>query len=335
MTTLDRREFVQSILAASLLTPQNQRVVPAWREERAAVLQGMQDVMGKLPPASKDAPKVVRLASEKLKAFTRIKLTYESELGDAVPAWLLIPNSLSGRAPAMLCLHQTTKIGKDEPVGLGGNANLHYAQELAERGFVCLAPDYPYLGENTFDPYANGYASCTMKGIVNHRRGVDVLQSLPEVNAARIGAIGHSLGGHNALFVAAFDERIKAVVTSCGFTSFRKYFNGDLTGWAGKRYMPRIAEKFGKDPARMPFDFPALLGALAPRPVFINAPLRDSNFAVDGVRDCVTAAQLVYNDVFHVSRRLVVEYPDAAHDFPLAVRMRAYEFCARWLKPVS
>jgi len=41
----------------------------------------------------------------------------------------------------------------------------------------------------------------------------------------------HSLGGHNTLVVAAFDERVKAMVTSCGFTSMRKYDNGNLAGW--------------------------------------------------------------------------------------------------------
>ena len=51
--------------------------------------------------------------------------------------------------------------------------------------------------------------SATMKGIVNHRRAVDLLASLPEVDPRRIGVIGHSLGGHNSLFVAAFDPRIK------------------------------------------------------------------------------------------------------------------------------
>jgi hypothetical protein len=57
------------------------------------------------------------------------------------------------------------------------------------------------------------------------------------------------------------------MVTSCGFTSMRKYKNGDLTGWEGQRYMPLIAQKYGKDPARVPFDFPDSLVALAPRPV--------------------------------------------------------------------
>ncbi|MGH8596779.1 MAG: alpha/beta hydrolase family protein, partial [Gammaproteobacteria bacterium] len=196
---------------------------------------------------------------------------------------------------------------------------------------VCIAPDYPYLGENSFDPYKNGYASCTMKGIVNHRRAVDVLQSLPEVDGKRIGSIGHSLGGHNTLFVAAFDQRIKAMVTSCGFTAARKYYNGDLTGWAGMRYMPLIAEKYGKDPARIPFDFPDLLVALAPRPLFINAPLHDANFEVSGVRDCVDAAMPVYDRVFRAKDRLVAVYPDEKHDFPTEIRKSAYAFLDRWL----
>jgi hypothetical protein len=34
--------------------------------------------------------------------------------------------------------------------------------------------------------------------------------------------------------VAAFDGRVKAAVTSCGFTSFARYKGGDLTGWSRK-----------------------------------------------------------------------------------------------------
>ena len=163
-----------------------------------------------------------------------------------------------------------------------------------------------------------------MKGIVNHRRAIDLLQSLPEVDPQRIGVIGHSLGGHNALFLAAFDDRVKAIVTSCGFTSFPKYMKGDLSGWSHKGYMPRIADQFGKDPRRMPFDFSDILIALAPRAVFINAPLRDDNFEVSGVRDCVAAALLVYDKVFQAKKKLEALYPDSAHEFPKEVRRASY-----------
>jgi len=83
--------------------------------------------------------------------------------------------------------------------------------------------------------------------------------------------IGHSLGGHNSIFVAVFDRRIKAVVSSCGFTSFAKYKGGNLAGWSHKEYMPRIAEVYHYNPAEMPFDFTEVLASLAPRPVFIRA----------------------------------------------------------------
>lgn len=332
--TLNRRAFLRT-LATAFLSPtqiRNPANRAEWQQARAATLAAMQRVMGELPPRPKLPLEIETLEREGLPAFTRTKIRYLSEPGDFVPAYLLIPKRLKRRASAMLCLHQTVKIGKAEPAGLGGNPQLHYAQELAERGFVCLAPDYPYLGENSFDPYQHGYASCTLKGIVNHKRAVDLLQSLPQVNAQRLGVIGHSLGGHNALFVAAFDERLKAVVTSCGFTSFAKYYGGDLTGWSGLRYMPRIAEQFGKDPARMPFDFSDVLIALAPRPLFINAPLRDGNFEVSGVRDCVAVAQPIYEKVFRNGGRLQVVYPDAAHSFPDETRRQAYAFLERWLR---
>jgi dienelactone hydrolase len=231
----------------------------------------------------------------------------------------------------MLCLHQTTAIGKDEPVGLGGKVNLRYAQELAERGYVTLAPDYPNFGEYHVDAYALGYASATMKGIWNHRRAVDVLVSRPEVDEQRIGVIGHSLGGHNTLFVAAFDSRLKSVVTSCGFNSLFKYKGGDLMGWSHRGYMPRIAEVYGNDPKRMPFDFTEVLAAIAPRPVFINAPMNDDNFEVSGVKDCVRAAAPVYR-LFGAETNLVAVHPSCGHDFPPEVRTAAYEWLARVMK---
>jgi dienelactone hydrolase len=292
----------------------------------------MQRVMGPLPGKSSEPLSLEVLEETRLTKYTQKKITFVAQKGDRVPAYLLIPHDRRSRGPAMLCLHQTTKIGKAEPAGMGPKVNLHYAKELAERGFVTLAPDYPNFGDYAIDVYATGYTSATMKGIVNHRRAVDLLASLPNVDARRIGVIGHSLGGHNSMFVAAFEPRLRAVVTSCGFNSFAKYYGGNLTGWSHKGYMPRIAEMFEKSPAKMPFDFTEVLGALAPRSVFINAPLHDANFEVSGVRDCVNAARPVYERVFRAGTRLVVEHPDAAHDFPEDVRERAYRFVADALR---
>ncbi len=291
------------------------------------ILQNMQLVMGDLPPKSKTPLDIQVLEEIQTDAFTRKKITYVPEQGDRVPAYLFLPKGQRKKRPAMLCLHQTTKIGKGEPAGVGGKENLQYARELAERGYVTLAPDYPNFGDYAIDVYARGYASATMKGIVNHRRAVDLLASLPEVDRDNIGVMGHSLGGHNSLFVAAFDPRLKAVVTSCGFNSFRKYMKGNLTGWSHKGYMPRIAERYEKSPEKMPFDFPDVLKAIYPRAVFINAPTGDANFEVSGVYDCVNAVKPLYQG----SSRLVSVHPPVGHDFPSDIREQAYLFLDKQL----
>ena len=279
----------------------------------------MQEVMGPLPTLPRSTP-AVRVVEEKdAGKYTRRKILYTPEPGDEVPAYLLIPHG-ARHSRAMLCLHPTSEFGKAVAVGLAGRVNRAYAHELAERGYVTLAPDYLGMGEYHYDCYAHGYQSASMKGIWNHLRAVDLLISMPEVDSGRMGVIGHSLGGHNSLFVAMFEPRLRAVATSCGFTSFHKYKKGDLTGWCHKGYMPRIATVYGKSPDRMPFDFPDLLAALAPRALFINAPVRDDNFDMSGVDDCVTRARPLFG------KHLMVVHPDCEHDFPPEARRQCYQF---------
>jgi acetyl esterase/lipase len=297
-----------------------------WYKRREQIIDSIQLVMGPLPDLSEKVPPDIKISEEKfIEGIRRMKISFAVEKNDRVPAWLFIPSHQKNPVPGILCLHQTTGIGKSEPAGLGGNPDLHYALELAKRGYVTLAPDYPNFGEYSFDPYANGYQSASMKGIWNHMAAVDLLQSLPEVDPERIGCIGHSLGGHNSLFLAVFDTRIKAVVTSCGFCSFFKYYGGDLTGWSHKGYMPRIADIYGKNPDKMPFDFTEILGAVAPRALFINAPLHDANFEISGVYDCVNAARPVY-ELLKAGDKLMMTNPDAPHAFPPDARNAAYHF---------
>ena len=314
-----------------------------WQRRREQILVGMQAVMGPLPKQWRNLPLDLKVIEDvKLPKVTRRKITYRAEPDDRVTAYLLIPNEPPGPTPAMLCLHQTVDIGKGEPAGLGGSPDLHYALELAERGYVTLSPDYWSFGdyrERPYDPYEHGYVSGTMKGIWNHIRSLDLLQSLPEVEGTQLGCLGHSLGGHNALWLAAFDPRVRVVVSSCGFNSFTSYAasaygGGDLKNYAQRRYMPRIASQFGNDPQRMPFDWPEVLGALAPRPVFVNAPRRDENFVVAGVEECLTAARPVY-DWMNAKDNLVVAHPDAGHSFPAEIRQEAYAFIDRALRPGS
>jgi dienelactone hydrolase len=302
-----------------------------WNQRREQILLNMQKVMGALPGPEKRVPLDVKVEEEEqTERCLQRKLSYASAPGERVPAYLFIPRKLNGKAPAMLCLHQTVAIGKDEPAGLGGSANLHYGQELAERGYVVLVPDYPAFGEHRIDVYERGWESGSMKAIWDNMRGIDLLQSLPEVDGRRIGCVGHSLGGHNTLFTSAFDTRVKALVSNCGFTAFGKYYGGDLTGWTGRAYMPRIKTLF-PTPDRMPFDFHEVVAALAPRAFLAVAPQRDSNFEVSGVREVIEAARPVYR-LLGKEDHLEALYPDGVHDFPPEMREAAYSWLDRWLK---
>lgn len=302
---------------------------------REHTLAGMSLAMGPLPAADRRCPLDMQVeSSEAAGKYRRLRITYQAEPGDRVPAWLLLPENSAGASasagPAMLCLHQTTGIGKGEPAGLGGLPNLHYAHELAERGFVCLVPDYPSFGDYPYDFRTQGshYASGSMKAIWNNLRAVDLLQTLPQVDPDRIGCIGHSLGGHNTLFTAAFDQRIRAAVTSCGFTGFHDYYGGKLAGWTSDRYMPRIRDLYGNDPNRVPFDFAEVLTAIAPRALFVAAPVNDDNFDNAGVRKVIAAVTPVWQLYGAPAATVIAEYPQCAHDFPPETRERVYQ----WLK---
>lgn len=60
------------------------------------------------------------------------------------------------------------------------------------------------------------YESGTMKAIWDNIRALDVLESLSFVRQGAFATIGHSLGGHNSVYTAVFDKRLRVVVSSCG-----------------------------------------------------------------------------------------------------------------------
>lgn len=326
------------------------RVAPArtaaeWSQRRAEVLAGMQAVMGLLPGTAKRVALEVKIESETdCGSYVRREISYQSEPGARVPAFLLLPKTvLAGkvRAPGILCLMPTNAAEGNRPVvGLGkpdGKPGRNYGEELALRGCVVIVPPYPHLGPYKPDLKGLGYRSGTMKAIWDNVRALDVLAATPGVSPGGFGAIGHSLGGHNSIFTAVFDERVTAVVSSCGFDSYLDYYREKQAtvwrpgqGWTQERYMPALADYAGRL-EEIPFDFHELIGALAPRAFLAIAPRGDANFKWESVDRVMAAARPVY-ELLRVSERLALEHPDCEHDFPPEMREKAYRWLERFLQ---
>lgn len=304
-----------------------------WTARKSAALAAFQEIAGPLPGNEKRCVLDVKIGEETdCGTYVRRAITYASEPGSRTTAYLCIPKTaLDGKAaPGVLCLHPTeNSIGYKVVVGLGGKAHRQYASELAERGFVTIAPSYPLLAQYQPDLKRLGWESGTMKAVWDNMRALDVLESLPFVKKSRFATIGHSLGGHNSIYTALFDERIQCIVSSCGFDSLLDYKDGNIQGWVQERYMMKIEPFIGR-PQDVPFDFYELIACLAPRTLFINAPLRDANFKHDSVDRVVTAASSIY--ALHGSvKNIRVEHPDCEHDFPDEQRFAAYDVIAQTL----
>ncbi len=306
------------------------RSIADWQVRRQHVIENMQRVMGPLPSPLRRVPVDVKVVDEvKVGTLIRRKITFQSDPDDRVPAYVFLPpHDGKKKLPAVLCLHQTTAVGIDEPAGIRGNGDLKYALDLAERGFITIVPEYPSFGTHKFDFKAKtAYASGSMKAIWDNIRTIDVLEAMAEVDANHIGAIGHSLGGHNAMFTAAFEPRIRCIVSSCGFTTFRK---DDMPSWTGPVYMPRIKAQFDNDARKVPFDFQEVVASFAPRSFLACAAEKDNDFDVTGVRDVIKAAAGIYK-LHDAEQNLDAFYPPGPHAFPAEARRRAYAFLERHL----
>jgi hypothetical protein len=143
-------------------------------------------------------------------------------------------------------------------------------------------------------------------------RMLDVLETLPEIDAKRVATVGHSRNGKTALVAAAFDERF-AMALPC---------QAGCGGTAPSRVAPELAKpnekgrptvetvavitkafphwfagkfaQFGAEPARLPFDQHELIALCAPRPVHLSCATGDQWANPDGQFAMLQAADPVY-----------------------------------------
>jgi len=331
-------------MAIKTLIPEQQDGVDEldqWLEKREEILTRFLDNIGRsnLPRNPRD---IEIIESTECESYIQHKLRYWVGEQDEVRSYLLVPHGLIASAPAILAMHQMNKYGKDEVAGLYGNRDYAYGHELALRGYAVLAPDYLCMGERVFPgkerfdsaPFYEKYPDWSMVGkdIEDSMSAVDVLCTFDFVDADKIGVIGHSHGGSNAIFAMAMDERISVGVSNCGMSVISE--EEKCLEWStdeGYIYFPKL-RKYLLAGEELPFDIHEVAALIAPRPWLNISAYYDKTL---GNQEFLAEVGVQLNQVYKLygkQNHFAYFMHGNDHSFPKFARILAYEWLDRFLK---
>ena len=218
-----------------------------WQARRIEIRRWWEGFLSPLSSLPERVPPVEVLEEECLGDVTRQRVRYEVEPGVLTQAYLLIPTTQRVPTAGVVVLHSTVDESIDEPSGIAGATPKSLGLDLARRGFVALCPRnflwrnnhmltarWQTLKHRLRRPRCKGMAKMLQDAVV----AVNVLASLPEVDPGRLGAVGHSLGAKQVLYLAAFDERIQVAASSEGGIGVG-FSNWDAPWYLGRRIRHR------------------------------------------------------------------------------------------------
>lgn len=239
--------------------------------------------------------------------YRRLRISYASEEGDEIPAYLLQPDG-DGPFSAVLVHHQhhgQRHFGKSEVCGLVGDPLQAFGPVLARQGIIVLSPDsicFEDRRKNRTGMEADEAADIAQhfnemcyrllcgdtlkrKVLCDSAQGISLLLSHPQANPKRVGILGHSYGGNTVLFHGALDERIQFECSSGAACSYR-YKMANQVGIEMAEAIPGFATRF---------DIPDLVACFASRPLLLLSATEDVfSFDADQVVD---AAKVLNPDV--------------------------------------
>ena len=270
------------------------------------------ELLGGFPEErAKPEPTVLEVCD--LPAYRRTRLLFESRPGLSVAADLLVPKDAADRGPlpTVVCVPGHGR-GLDDVVGLArANADEDGddGQRAYQRGFAVQAVEHG-LAALAIEPLGFGHrrdpataaagpdaASCQPAAgaalllgetMISWRvwdvmRALDLIETLPELDAGRVGCVGISGGGTCTLFAAALDPRIRCAYVSGYLSTFRDSIMS--ISHCIDNYVPGILEW-----AEM-YD---VAGLVAPRALFSEAGDGDPLFPVAASRESFERVRRVY-----------------------------------------
>ncbi|HUE73733.1 MAG TPA: dienelactone hydrolase family protein [Pirellulaceae bacterium] len=238
-----------------------------WKQRREELRQWWLEFLGKMPAERKTPPKLEVLEEDRVEGIVRRLVKYDIEPGIATEAYVCLPEKISGKVPGIAAFHSTVDHSIRQPAGIEGAPEKAFGLRYAKQGRIVFCPRnylWPVTGKIAAAEEADKYlkrvpgSKGMAKMLYDALVAVDILAAMPEVDAERIGAIGHSLGAKEVLYLAAFDERVKVTISSEGGIGTR------FSNWEAAWYLgPTI-----KEPA-FTHEHHELLALAAPRPFLL------------------------------------------------------------------
>lgn len=252
---------------------------------------------------------------------------------EPVPAYVARPATLRGRVPAILFNHSHGggyDIGKRELVE--GRSYLQpepYAKTLTDLGYVVLAIDHWVFGARSHTSEADMFKAMLWQGqvlwgmmVYDSLRALDVLAARDDVDPARIGTLGMSMGSTMAWWLAALDTRVKVTVDINCLTDFQALLDDrGLSRHGLYYYVPDLLTHFTT----------AEINALiVPRAHLALAGTRDALTPVAGLDRIDAALTQAYARAGHPDRWSLLRY-DVEHQETAEGRAAVVEFLRRHL----
>lgn len=306
--------------------------IAAFEEHRKRVRDHFMTVIGDLPE-ERTPLNVQCMGSFDRGSFIIEKLIYESLPEFYVTAALYVPKGIVSPQPAVVFVHGHSDLGKSYPIYQA------VCVDLAANGFVVLAVDPPGQGERFqyFDPengkriiggcttehtYAGlqftlGGASIGRHFIWDVMRGVDYLETRPEVDPTRIGLTGNSGGGTQSCLLMMSESRFAASVP-CTFVMTLESYMKTGQGQDSEQIVPGC---FANGP-----DHDDYITAMAPKPVLVGAAAYDY-FPIEGAIEAVNRAKKIYA-LYGAEDRVDIAIAPTRHEYSPHLR----EACVNWYK---
>lgn len=219
----------------------------------------------------------------------------------------------------------------------------------AQKGFFVVSIDRPYHGQRPGDRerqiLMKGLPRVLGEYVDDLQRALDYAATRPEADPDRVGMLGLSMGGLEALLLAAVDDRVGCVVSVSGQLSWREVFGGEswkliFTGMPlAERLRARgasgdevYAAFLDETPQLAALDGPFVAAAIAPRPLLLMTGGDDPYATPAGALRTHDVAAVAYGAGAADRLHLWVE-DGVGHAFSAAMERRALDWFTYWLRP--